>query len=146
MEPEVDFVPGGEASGNPLDEIARRELGVRYLYPYQKLVVANILDGRDQIVILPTGAGNSLCFQFPAKLLPGPTIIVFPLLALIADQRRRLEEQGIPCAALKGGQTSSERGKIWQGVRRMETKVLLTARRVSRRHVRLLRATPRSDS
>lgn len=111
---------------NPLDRVAREALGVQYLFPYQKLVVSNILEGRDQIVILPTGAGKSLCFQFPARLLPGATVIVFPLLSLITDQHRRLEEQGIPCGVLKGGQTAAERSALWEGVRQMRTKVLLT--------------------
>jgi len=126
VESACGVTPEPDSLSNPLDEIARRELGVNYLFPYQKLVVSNILEGRDQIVILPTGAGKSLCFQFPAKLLPGATIIVFPLISLITDQRRRLEEQGIRCETLKGGQSSQERREIWAGIRRMETKILLT--------------------
>jgi ATP-dependent DNA helicase RecQ len=126
VEFDCGVAPDPESLPNPLDEIARRELGVDYLFPYQKLVVSNILEGRDQIVILPTGAGKSLCFQFPAKLLPGVTVIVFPLISLITDQRRRLEDQGIRCETLKGGQSSRERREIWEGIRRMETKVLLT--------------------
>ncbi len=115
--------PGSET--NPLDKIAQDTLGVRYLYPYQKLVVSNILEGRDQIVILPTGAGKSLCFQFPSKLLPGATIIVFPLISLMTDQRRRLEEQGVPCESLKGGQSSLERRRIWEAIRELRTRILL---------------------
>jgi len=115
-----------ESEANPLDRIARETLGVKYLFPYQKLVVSNILEGRDQIVILPTGAGKSLCFQFPARLLPGVTLIVFPLISLIADQYRRLKEQDIPCAVLKGGQTAAERRAIWNDVRVGHIKVILT--------------------
>ena len=117
-------VPSGTEI-NPLDKIAKDTLGVEYLYPYQKLVVSNILEGRDQIVILPTGAGKSLCFQFPSKLLPGATIIVFPLISLMTDQRRRLEEQGVPCETLKGGQSASERGRVWDSIRSLRSRILL---------------------
>lgn len=114
-----------EAFVNPLDELAQRVLGVRYLFPYQKLVVANALEGRDQIVILPTGAGKSLCFQLPSQLLSGATIVVLPLLALIADQLRRLEASGTPCGCLRGGQGHEERAALWERVRRREVKLLL---------------------
>lgn len=102
------------AGADPIEQAARLSFGVQYLYPWQRLVVANVLDAaratrearsRDpsdpgepddaelvdedgalrgrQIVILPTGAGKSLCFQLPALFLPGPTLAVYPLLALI---------------------------------------------------------------
>jgi ATP-dependent DNA helicase RecQ len=76
---------------DPVATLARERFGVAYLFPYQRLVVANVLDalsdeescGMRQIVILPTGFGKSLCFQLPALILPGPTLVVYPLLALI---------------------------------------------------------------
>ena len=92
---------------------ARNAFGVRFLFPWQRLVIANILDasrsfvepvmGR-QIVILPTGAGKSMCFLVPAILLRGATLVVYPLLALMADQKRRMDEAGIPCVVFRGGQ------------------------------------------
>lgn len=113
---------------DPVAEAARTRFGVEYLFPYQRLVVANVLeaagasrapgappgapgapppdDSADirsrQLVILPTGSGKSLCFQLPAVLLPGVTVVVYPLLSLIADQKRRLEQQGIACVTLTG--------------------------------------------
>ncbi|MBT3273020.1 MAG: ATP-dependent DNA helicase RecQ, partial [Spirochaetales bacterium] len=87
-----------------------------YLFPYQRLVVSNILEKRDQIVILPTGAGKSLCFSLPALLLDGPTLIIFPLLALMADQARRLEETGRDVAIIRGGQKPEERDRIWNDI------------------------------
>ena len=110
---------------NPLDELARRILGVAYLFPYQKLVVANALEGHDQIVILPTGAGKSLCFQLPSQLLPGATVVVLPLLALIADQARRLAASGTPCGCIRGGQGAAERAALWEQVRCGAVKLLL---------------------
>jgi len=131
------------------------ETGLRYLFPYQRLVITNILEaarsagipftdlgdltakadqlaeedlyidevqpdpdrelwsgyGR-QIVILPTGAGKSLCFQLPARLLNRPTLVIFPILALMADQERRLRSQGTRVVMLRGNQTEAERKAI----------------------------------
>nr|WP_252714578.1 RecQ family ATP-dependent DNA helicase [Treponema phagedenis] len=67
-----------------------------------------ILRGR-QIVLLPTGAGKSLCFQVPALLLDKPTLVIYPLLALMQDQYRRLKEAGLEPALFRGGQTPEER-------------------------------------
>lgn len=62
-----------------------------------------------QIVLLPTGAGKSLCFLTPALLLPGPTLVLYPLLALMSDQQRRMEEGNLKSVIFKGGQTNEER-------------------------------------
>lgn len=66
-------------SEDPVAAFARAKLGIRYLFPYQRFVVANVLDAVQsgaeplrQIVLLPTGFGKSLCFQLPALLLPAP--------------------------------------------------------------------------
>ena len=67
-----------------------------------------IMRGR-QIILLPTGAGKSLCFQVPALLLDGPTVIIYPLLALMSDQFRRMAEGGLEPVIFKGGQTKEER-------------------------------------
>lgn len=62
-----------------------------------------------QIVLLPTGAGKSLCFLTPALLLKGPTLVIYPLLALMADQKRRMDSGGIESVIFRGGQSSQER-------------------------------------
>ena len=77
--------------------VAQETFHIPQLYPWQRLAIANILDAaaneespyRHQIVLLPTGAGKSLCFLLPALLLDGPTLIIYPLLALMTDQERR---------------------------------------------------------
>ena len=99
-----------------LTRTAAERFGLTYLFPYQRLVITNILRKAglfsreeaeeappNQVVLLPTGAGKSLCFMLPAALLPGLTIVVFPLLGLMADQLRRVEEAGMKGAMLKGG-------------------------------------------
>ncbi len=110
---------------DPVTEYARDGFGTQYLYPYQRLVVANVMDAIDsentgeavnQVVILPTGAGKSLCFQLPAALCPGPTLVVYPLLGLMADQERRLASTGIGVVVIKGGMTATERDKAFQAI------------------------------
>lgn len=118
---------------DPLQTAALDHFGLSYLYPYQRLVIHNILEAAGdpesarsrQIVILPTGAGKSLCFSLPGVLLPGGTLIVYPLLGLMADQARRFESASLGCAVLRGGQTKAEREDIWKRWRSGEAKFLL---------------------
>ena len=85
-----DYPFSFDAMPDPINDAAQTHMGIQYVFPYQRLVISNILEGRSQIVILPTGAGKSLCFTLPACMLPGPTLVIFPLLSLISDQFRRL--------------------------------------------------------
>jgi ATP-dependent DNA helicase RecQ len=124
--------PGSGGTGDCLERIASNRFGVDYLYPLQRLVVANILDQEAsdaplrQIAIFPTGFGKSLCFQLPALLLPGPTLAVYPLLALMEDQRRRLAAAGIGCAVFRGGMEEGERRAAEEEVASGRAKIILT--------------------
>ncbi len=121
---------------DPIGEYAFAHFGIRYLYPYQRLVVANVLDAMDspidteiqarQVVILPTGAGKSLCFQLPAGLCPGPTLVVYPLLGLMADQDRRLVQTGMKVAMLRGGMSAEERTDAFESIRSGAAQVIIT--------------------
>ncbi|MCL2129866.1 MAG: RecQ family ATP-dependent DNA helicase [Treponema sp.] len=163
---------------DPLSHATRKLFGLSYLFPYQRLVVANILEaaasrgirinwpvedrgrnamdnsaiaaavpeaesfgfvpagkGEDdlsggespgrQIVILPTGAGKSLCFQLPAMLMEGVTLVIYPILGLMADQERRLAENGFSPVVLRGGQTVEERNLVWEKLRSGESRFLI---------------------
>jgi ATP-dependent DNA helicase RecQ len=110
-----------------LEQTAVKHFGIRYLYPYQQLVIRNILeDNKSQLVILPTGAGKSLCFMLPALLLPGITLIVYPLLSLISDQFNRLNQAGIHAEVLRGGQSRQERKRLFTRLHDHGHAVLLT--------------------
>jgi ATP-dependent DNA helicase RecQ len=171
---------------DPINFTAKKLMGIQYLFPYQRLVVSNILetaeahgidinwpeeiqlnsenleiidqreiDNQDkndddvslqdneseadeenllredrvsmgkQIVILPTGAGKSLCFQLPAMLLDGPTLVIYPILSLMADQERRLAERGFKPVILRGEQSESERDEIWRKLQTKESRFII---------------------
>ncbi|MCR5217912.1 RecQ family ATP-dependent DNA helicase [Treponema sp.] len=121
---------------------ARNSFSISYLYPWQRIVIANIMDsaaregftdcrpeaeedikslhGEDsgrQIVLLPTGAGKSLCFLTPALLLKGPTLVLYPLLALMTDQKRRMDEGNLSSVIFRGGQSQEEREENFRKIR-----------------------------
>ena len=66
---------------DPLAEALRRWLGFGAFRPGQERVVRAVLDGRDALVVMPTGSGKSLCFQLPALMMGGTTVVVSPLIA-----------------------------------------------------------------
>jgi ATP-dependent DNA helicase RecQ len=118
-----------------IDRMARERFGVPGLRPLQGLVIASILDAasaeedadrpKGRIVVLPTGGGKSLCFQLPALLLRGPSLVVYPLLSLMADQARRLVESRIPHVTLRGGMERSEAAKALAFLRTRRAGIIL---------------------
>ncbi len=67
--------------------------------PRQREVIEDVLAGHDVVCVMPTGAGKSLCYQLPALVLGELTVVVSPLIALMADQVRQLNDLGIPCTS-----------------------------------------------
>jgi len=78
-----------------LSEALRKHFGYKHFYPGQEEVIRRVLDGHDTLAILATGAGKSMCYQLPALLLSGTTIVVSPLIALMKDQIDMLADAGI---------------------------------------------------
>ncbi len=95
---------GGKAQDAPLSEVdkAARRLGINRLYPEQERVITHVTEGRDVLVVLPTGFGKSACYQIPSMTLDKPVVLVSPLLALLRDQHEKLLKRKIPCARLDG--------------------------------------------
>ncbi|HEX8175865.1 MAG TPA: ATP-dependent DNA helicase RecQ [Pyrinomonadaceae bacterium] len=82
--------------------------GLEALRPGQAEVIRSVMEGRNTLAIMPTGAGKSLCYQLPALHLPGTTIIISPLISLMKDQVDKLEGAGLDAAQLNSALTSSE--------------------------------------
>ena len=76
--------------------------------PGQEVIVEHILAGRDVLAVMPTGAGKSLCYQLPALLLPGITVVVSPLISLMMEQVKALNEAGVHAAYINSSLTESQ--------------------------------------
>jgi ATP-dependent DNA helicase RecQ len=97
-----------------------------FRYP-QEEVIESILEKRDTQVIMPTGGGKSLCYQLPALLLPGVTLVISPLIALMKDQVDALKAKGIAAAMINSSQSWAEQKAILESLRSAELKLLYIA-------------------
>lgn len=93
----------------------------------QQAIIQQVMEGRDALVLMPTGGGKSLCYQVPAVCLPGVTIVVSPLIALMKDQVDALNLTGVRAAYLNSTQHASEQTQILRALERKEIKILYMA-------------------
>lgn len=91
-----------------LEDHLKRHFGYNEFRSNQKEIVSAILERKDVVAILPTGAGKSICYQLPALLLPGLTIVISPLISLMQDQVISLSKNGLPAAFLNSSLPYSE--------------------------------------
>ncbi len=110
-----------------LDEGLKRHFGFSGFRPLQKEAVAALLAGRDAVVLLPTGGGKSLCYQLPALLLPGTTLVVSPLIALMKDQVDALRARGVAARFLNSSLGLAESRQVWSEALRGDLKLLYVA-------------------
>ncbi len=112
--------------------LVRERLGIRYLRPYQILIIRHILDniekerGTHLLASLPTGSGKTLCFTAPMLIMEGITVCIYPLLALISDQEKRFSAIGFNPVVLKGGMTGEERRLRIKELKDKKSKVIVT--------------------
>ena len=95
--------------------------------PFQEDVIKHILNGQDALVVLPTGGGKSLCYQLPALIFDGLTVVVSPLISLMQDQVMKLEQRGIRAAFFNSTLSYSEQETTMQWVTQGEVKLLYMA-------------------
>ena len=103
-------------SGARVLKVVRQVFGVPELRPGQRAVIDAVLSKHHTLAIMPTGAGKSLCYQVPAMLMPGMTVVVSPLIALMRDQFDKLSELGLEAvqvnSAIPTGDIRRARAKI----------------------------------
>ncbi|MBN2873881.1 MAG: DNA helicase RecQ [Spirochaetales bacterium] len=94
------------------EEILKTVFGYDSWRPLQREIIDSILSGRDALAVLPTGGGKSLCYQVPALALPGPTLVVSPLIALMRDQVSALTAAGVEAVFINSSLDPDERRGI----------------------------------
>jgi ATP-dependent DNA helicase RecQ len=120
--PNPDGTPGGSdengysnarapqaLSNDPIERRLRRQFNLRAFRPGQEPVIRAILAGKDVLAVMPTGAGKSLTYQLTAFELPGVTVVVSPLLALMSDQLQKLRRTGVVGARLDSTETAKQK-------------------------------------
>ncbi|MFL6657984.1 MAG: RecQ family ATP-dependent DNA helicase [Massilia sp.] len=112
------------ARSNKIARLLRELFGIDSLRAGQRDVIDSVLDGRDTLAIMPTGSGKSLCYQIPARLLDGITIVVSPLISLMKDQLEKLEALGIRATQLNSTLNTEEEAQALEGVRRAEVEIV----------------------
>jgi len=129
---------------DPVVSVCQRIFGLPIPFPWQRLIIANVLDALlahskgqtaknmqgdfeslRQIAVLPTGAGKSLCWMLPAVLSGELTVAVFPLLSLMTDQKRRLDDVGVGSVTLRGGLSQKEREAGWASLESRQISIVI---------------------
>ncbi len=107
--------------------LLRDVFGFDAFRPGQEEIVYAVTAGENVLAIMPTGGGKSLCFQLPALLRDGVTVVISPLIALMRDQVRGLQEAGVEAGALTSGHTPEETDAVWEALEAGRLKLLYMA-------------------
>ena len=108
-------------------ELLKTHFGYDVFLPLQEEIIDGVMAGRDCFVLMPTGGGKSLCYQLPAMTMPGLTLVVSPLIALMKDQVDALEASGLPAAFINSTQSPEELRLVVRRIRSGEIKLLYVA-------------------
>ncbi len=107
-----------------IHEILNAIYGYQKFRPNQEQIIISIIQKKDNLVIMPTGGGKSLCFQIPALAQPGVAIVVSPLIALMEDQVTSLQQMGVPAVALNSAMTEYDRRQLFENLHQQKIKIL----------------------
>ncbi|WP_343702507.1 DNA helicase RecQ [Chitinophaga sp.] len=107
--------------------LLKQHFGYTHFRHNQQAIIENVLQGKDTLVLMPTGGGKSVCYQLPALALQGVTIVVSPLIALMKDQVDALKQNGIPAAYLNSTLSMAEQQTVVQMLRSGQLKLLYLA-------------------
>ena len=108
-------------------EVLKQYFGYDSFKPGQEEIIRAIADGRDVLAIMPTGSGKSVCYQVPALLLPGITVVVSPLISLMQDQVKALNEAGIHAGYINSSLTETQISKVYAKASEGTYKILYVA-------------------
>jgi len=108
-------------------EILKHQFGFDSFRMNQEQAIETVLAKKDCLILMPTGGGKSLCYQIPALMLDGLTVVISPLIALMKDQVDALKNNGVEAAFLNSTQTGREQTEVFQSVRSGKLKMLYVA-------------------
>ncbi len=108
-------------------EVLQKYFGYTSFRGEQEAIIQHTLAGKDSLVLMPTGGGKSVCFQIPALMMSGVTVVISPLIALMKDQVDGLKENGIAAACLNSSMLEEEQRAIVDQLRRNELKLIYLA-------------------
>ncbi len=97
---------------NTIRRLLHTVFGIEHLRDGQQRVIDSVLDGKDTLAIMPTGSGKSLCYQIPARILDGMTVVVSPLISLMKDQLEKLGELGIRAEQVNSSLSAEEERNV----------------------------------
>ncbi len=112
---------------NRVQQILKNIFGYDSFRPLQEKIIKNILDKKDTLVIMPTGGGKSLCYQIPALIFEGLTVVISPLISLMKDQVEQLRQLGIKTALLNSSLSPEDYQSNFQNVKNKTAKLLYLA-------------------
>jgi ATP-dependent DNA helicase RecQ len=114
-------------SGDAGSALLREVWGFDSFRPGQEEIVRAVAEGRDVLAVMPTGGGKSLCYQLPALLREGLTVVISPLIALMRDQVRALRAAGVEAGAYTSANTEEENEELREGLRKGRIRLLYLA-------------------
>ncbi len=108
-------------------QVLQETFGYQQFRPGQETIINTVLDGRDCLVVMPTGGGKSLCYQIPALVKEGLTVVVSPLISLMKDQVDQLIANGVAAACLNSTQSRDQQLEVLTGCRTGQVRLLYIA-------------------
>ena len=109
------------------EKILKTTFGFESFRSGQDEIIGTVLSGSDVMAVMPTGSGKSLCYQLPALVRPGVTVVVSPLISLMRDQVGQLREYGVEAASLNSSNDPDENRRIQQSIRDGTLRLLYVA-------------------
>ncbi|HEY1845508.1 MAG TPA: ATP-dependent DNA helicase RecQ [Buttiauxella sp.] len=108
-------------------QVLQETFGYQQFRPGQETIIETVLEGRDCLVVMPTGGGKSLCYQIPALVFGGLTVVVSPLISLMKDQVDQLLANGVAAACLNSTQSREQQQEVMAGCRSGQIRLLYIA-------------------